>query len=317
MRNRGKIGIVGSGFVGATAAYAMVMSNVGREIVLVDLDRQRAEAEASDIQHAVPFANPLSVRAGDYADLRDAGVVVITAGVNQKPGESRLQLLERNAAIFRQVVPSVLEHAPDARLIVATNPVDITTHLTVRLAESMGVPSGHVFGSGTTLDTARFRALLGRKLGVDSHHVHAYVLGEHGDSEVLAWSQVTVGGMALGEFCQRQQISFTETDRQAIDHGVRHAAYMIIEGKGATYFGIGSALARIVDVVLNDERSILTVCAPTADVTGVEDVTLALPRLVGGDGVLATFAQPLDASESETLHRSAQIVREAITSLGL
>jgi L-lactate dehydrogenase len=313
---RGKIGIIGSGFVGSTAAYAMVMSNVGREIVLVDLNSKRAEAEANDIYHAVPFAHPMEIYAGDYADLEGCSAVVITAGVNQKPGETRLQLLERNAAVFRQVVPAVLKSAANARLIVATNPVDVTTHMTARIAQELGVPVERIFGSGTTLDTARFRTLIGRRLGVDSHHVHAYVLGEHGDSEVLAWSQVTIGGMSLDEFCERRKIKFTAEDRADIDHGVRRAAYMIIEGKGATYYGIGSALARIVDSVINDERSILTLCAPTADVAGVKDVTVALPRLVGGDGILDTFAQPLSAPEEEALHRSATIVREAITSLG-
>lgn len=314
---RGKIGVVGSGFVGATAAYAMIMRGVGREIVLVDLNTRRAEAEANDIYHAVPFAHPMTIRAGDYSDLAGCNVVVITAGVNQKPGETRLHLLERNAAVFRQIVPNILENTPQARLVVATNPVDITTHLTAHIARSLGAPGRNIFGSGTTLDTARFRTLLGQRIGVDPHHVHAYVLGEHGDSEVLAWSQVTIGGTPLEEFCRRQQIEFTETDRAEIDQGVRRAAYTIIEGKGATYYGIGSALARIVESVIEDQRTILTVCAPTEKVAGVNDVTIALPRLVGGDGVLATFPQPLSPNEEQALHRSATIVREAISSLGL
>jgi L-lactate dehydrogenase len=317
MTIRGKIGVVGSGFVGATAAYAMTMRGVGREIVLVDLNHKRAIAEADDIYHAVPFAHPLTVRAGTYADLDNCRVVVITAGVNQKPGETRLQLLERNAAVFRSVVPAILEHAPQARLVVATNPVDVTTHLTAHIASELGAPVMGVFGSGTTLDTARFRTLLGQRIGVDPQHVHAYVLGEHGDSEVLAWSQVTIGGTPLEEFCRRQKIDFGAADRAAIDESVRRAAYRIIEGKSATYYGIGSALARIVETVVEDQRSILTVCAPEPDVAGVSDVTVALPRLVGGDGVLSTFPQPLSAQEEEALHRSATIVREAISSLGL
>lgn len=314
---RGKIGVVGSGFVGATAAYAMVMRGVGREIVLVDLNQKRAEAEANDIRHAIPFAHPMTIRAGEYADLAGANVVVITAGVNQKPGETRLQLLERNGAVFRQIVPAILEHAPTAKLVVATNPVDITTHLTAQIAKEMGAPVQGIFGSGTTLDTARFRTLLGHKVGVDPQHVHAYVLGEHGDSEVLAWSQVTIGGTSLDEFCRRQGIELTEADRADIDQRVRRAAYAIIDGKGATYYGIGSALARIVESVIEDQRTILTVCAPTENVAGVEDVTLALPRLVGGDGILATFPQPLSGDEGIALHRSATIIREAITGLGL
>ncbi|MCB0046847.1 MAG: L-lactate dehydrogenase [Caldilineaceae bacterium] len=312
----GKIGIVGSGFVGATAAYAMVMRGVGREIILVDLNQARAEAEADDIRHAVPFAHPINVHAGEYADLTGCRVVVITAGVNQKPDETRLQLLERNAKVFRQVVPSVLKYAPEAVLVVATNPVDVTTHLTARYAAEFGVPSSRVVGSGTTLDTARFRTLLGRKLGVDARHCHAYVVGEHGDSEVLTWSQVTIGGLSLDEYCHQQAIEFGAAERAAIDRQVRNAAYSIIKGKGATYYGIGSALANIVQVILNDRRAILTVCTPKAKVAGVEDVTVAQVHLVGGDGVIATFPQGLNDEENGQLHRSASIVKRAIESIG-
>jgi L-lactate dehydrogenase len=310
-----KIGIVGSGLVGATAAYALVMSGVGREIVLVDKNIERAQAEADDLFHAVPFAAPMDIVAGDYAALAGSRVVVIGAGVNQKPGETRMQLLERNAAVFHDVVPQVLDAAPDAVLVVATNPVDVTTHLTARIAAGRGVPKGRVFGSGTTLDTARFRALLGRRLGVDARHVHGYVVGEHGDSEVLTWSLVTVGGIPLDEFCRQRGIDMGEAARAEIDEGVRRAAYHIINGKGATYYGIGSALARIVDIVLHDQRAILTVCAPADDVAGVRDVTVALPRLVGGMGVLDNFPMPLSADEQNKLHQSAAVVRAAIDHL--
>ena len=314
---RGKIGIIGSGFVGSAAAYAMVMSNVGREIVLVDLNRQRAEAEANDIFHAVPFANPIEIYAGDYADLAQCSTVVLTAGANQKPGETRLQLLERNASVFESIVPKVLENAPEARLVVATNPVDVTTHMTARIAERFGVPSRRVVGSGTTLDTARFRALLSRKLGVDARHIPGYVLGEHGDSEVLAWSQVTIGGMSLSEFCHRAGIRVTDEDRASIDENVRRAAYHIIEGKGATFYGIGAALARIVNVIIRDQRAIMTTCGITDEVAGVSDVTVAMPRLVGGGGNLDVFPQPLAHNEQTALARSAGIVKDYITSLGI
>ena len=314
---RGKIGIVGAGFVGSAAAYAMVMSDVGREIVLVDLNAKRAEAEANDIRHAVPFAHPVDVHAGDYAALQGCRAVVITAGVNQKPGETRLQLLERNAAVFRQVVPNILRHAPDAILVVATNPVDVTTHMTAHFAREFGLPSTRVVGSGTTLDTARFRTLLGQRLGVDARHIHAYVVGEHGDSEVLTWSLVTIGGMALDDFAQRRAVTLGGAERTEIDIAVRRAAYSIIEGKGATFYGIGAALTRIVDVILSDQRAILTVCTPAAEVAGVRDVTVALPRLVGGEGVLDAFPLPLSEEENEKLRRSAQTVRDAIDGLGL
>ena len=310
-----KIGIVGCGMVGSASAFALVMSGVGREIVLVDLNRARAEAEANDIHHAVPFAHPLSVRAGDYADLAQASVVVIAGGVAQKPGETRLQLLQRNAEVFRQIVPSVLRHAPEALLLVVTNPVDIMTHLAAHFAASFGVPHIRVIGSGTTLDTARFRALLGQRVGVDPHHVHAYVIGEHGDSEVLAWSQATIAGLSLDEFANVHGKPLTKTEREHIDDQVRHAAYHIIAGKGATYYGIGSAVARIVNVVLHDQRAILTVCSRITAVPDCEGVTLALPHLVGGEGALATIRLALAPGEQEALRRSAGILREAIASL--
>ncbi len=310
-----KIGIVGSGFVGATAAYAMVMSGVGREIVLVDIDEARARAEADDIRHAVPFAHPMEIRAGGYSDLSGCSVVILTAGVNQQPGETRLQLLDRNAAIFRAVVPAVLAHAPEAILVVASNPVDVTTHLTARYAAEHGVPATRVIGSGTTLDTARFRTLLSARLGVDAQHVHAYVLGEHGDSEVLAWDEVGIGGIPLDDYCRSQGIVLDDAARRAIDEGVRRAAYNIIQGKRATYYGIGAALARIVNAILRDQRAILTVCSRMDDVLGVRDVTVSLPHLVGGAGVLSTLWHPLTEEEQAALRRSAEIVKNAIEAI--
>jgi L-lactate dehydrogenase len=309
-----KIGIVGCGMVGSTSAYALVMSGVGREIVLVDLNRARAEAEANDLHHAVPFAHPLTVRAGDYADLVGAQVVVIAGGVAQKPGESRLELLKRNADVFHKIVPSVLRNAPDALLLVVTNPVDIMTHLAAKFAAEFRVPPTRGIGSGTTLDTARFRALLGRHFDVDPQHVHGYVLGEHGDSEVLAWSQATIAGLSLDQFAKVHGRPLGSSEREKIDENVRRAAYQIIAGKGSTYYGIGSAVARIVDVILHDQRAILTVCCHTK-LPFCDGVTLALPRLVGGQGELAVIPLPLDAAEDEALRRSAGILREAIDSL--
>jgi L-lactate dehydrogenase len=310
-----KVGIVGSGLVGATAAYAMVMRGVGREIVLVDKNTARAAAEADDLRHAVPFAHPLQVRAGDYPDLAGSTVVVLCAGVGQKPGETRLDLLRRNSAVFADVVPSVLAHAPDAVLVVASNPVDVMTHLAAGYAAKAGVPAGRVLGSGTTLDTARFRSLVGGLCGVDAHHVHGYVVGEHGDSEVLTWSLVTIGGMPLREFARMRGLADPTAVRREIDEKVRRAAYSIIAGKGATYYGVGSALARIVDVILHDQRAVLTVCTPAPDVAGVADVTVALPRLVGGAGVLATFPLPLADDEQAALRASAGVIRSALDEL--
>ena len=244
-------------------------------------------------------------------------MVVIAGGVAQKPGETRLQLLQRNAEVFRQIVPSVLRAAPDAVLLVVTNPVDVMTHLAAHFAADFGVPHTRVFGSGTTLDTARFRALLGRHFQVDPQHVHAYVIGEHGDSEVLVWSQATIAGLSLDEFVTVHGTPLTAAERREIEENVRHAAYQIIAGKGATYYGIGSAVARIVDVLLHDQRAILTVCSRITGVQDCDGVTMALPHLVDGEGVHATIPLALDATEREGLRLSAKVLREAMASLNL
>jgi len=310
-----KIGIIGSGFVGATAAYAMVMQGIGREIILVDKNSARAQAETDDLLHAVPFAHPLQVRVGEYHDLEGCRVVIVCAGASQQPDESRLHLLERNAAIFRQIVPQIAERAPGAVLVVATNPVDVMTHLTARYAADFGIPSTRVLGSGTMLDTARFRSLVGRECGVDPYHVHGYVVGEHGDSEVLTWSSVTVGNIPLEDFCALRSMCVHEDTRCRIDEQVRQAAYHIIAGKGATYYGVGSALARLVKAIIDDQRAILTVCTPMPEIAGVQDVTVSVPHLVGGQGCLAVLPIHLDELEMDGLHASAAIIRQVITDL--
>ncbi len=312
-----KIGIVGTGMVGSTAAYAMVMQGIGGEFVLIDYSEKRAQAEAEDILHAIPYSFPAQIRAGAYADLAGCKAVVVAAGVNQKPGETRLELLERNAEVFATVIPRVLEYTGPTVLIIATNPVDIMTYLSARHASSFGIPSTKVIGSGTTLDTARFRSLLGGHLRVDAQHVHTYVVGEHGDSEVLTWSTARVGGMPLEEFCRLRNTWCEEAVRRRIDETVRKAAYRIIEGKGATYYGIGAALARIVDVVIHDQRSILTVSTLMGDAAGVDDVALSLPHLVGGEGILQTLPLPLDEEEQRALAESAKTIRRAIDALGI
>jgi L-lactate dehydrogenase len=292
------------------------MRGIGSEIVLVDIDAERAQAEADDILHAVPFAHPIEVNAGDYRDLAGSKVVVITAGAGQKPGETRLELLGRNARVIEQIVPDILRYAADAILLVATNPVDALTHIVARRAAEQGVPANKVFGSGTTLDTARFRALLGRYIGVDARHIHGYVVGEHGDSEVLTWSLVAIGGIPFSEYCRMYNFDLCREVVDDIDQQVRRAAYRIIEGKGMTNFGIGSALARIIEAILNDQRAILTVCTPVKALLGVSDVTVALPNLVGGSGIISTLPLPLDEEENRSLANSARVIRTALDELG-
>lgn len=311
-----KVGIVGSGNVGAVAANAMVLRGVAREVVMVDINTKRAQAEAEDILHAVPFSShAVVVRQGEYSDLDGCSVVVITAGVAQRPGETRLQLLERNAKIFKGMIPQIVASAPDAILVVATNPVDIMAHLTAHYALPLGVPRRHVIGSGTTLDTARFRSILGRALDVDPEHVHGYVVGEHGDSEVLAWSMTTVGTVPLDDYARARGIELSDTLMQEVDDGVRRAAYRIIEGKGSTYYGIGAALARIVQAIVRDQRSLLTVSVPVAELEDVKDITFALPAIVGGDGIISVLPAPLNDEEEALLVASARTLRQALDEL--
>ena len=303
--------------VGSTSAYALVMSGVGRGDCAGGRESRARRGRGQRHLPRGPLRAPVDGPCGEYADLDGARVVVIAGGVAQKPGETRLQLLQRNADVFRQIVPSVLRAAPDAVLLVVTNPVDVMTHLAAHFAADFGVPHTRVFGSGTTLDTARFRALLGRHFDVDPQHVHAYVIGEHGDSEVLVWSQATIAGLSLDEFVRSTARRSPPPSGRQIDENVRHAAYQIIAGKGATYYGIGSAVARIVDVLLHDQRAILTICSRITGVPDCDGVTLALPHLVDGEGVHATIPLALDATEREGLRRSANVLREAIASLNL
>ncbi len=310
-----KIGIVGCGNVGSASAYACALRGVGTELVLVDHDPLLAKAQAEDILHATPFAKAIPVGAGDYDDLDGAGIVIIAAGVSQKPGETRLDLLKRNEAIFARILPPVLKAAPDAILLVATNPVDIMTHLAARIAVREGHPAGKIIGSGTILDTARFRTLIAGHLGVSSHSVHAHVLGEHGDSEVLHWSGANVSNIGIEEFGRQAGRPVTADVRAGIDDAVRRAAYRIIQGKGATWYGIGAGMARIAQAITEDEHAVLTCCAPLADVEGIEDVTLSLPRVIAAKGVISTLHPPLDDKEHTALRASATLLRQAIKEL--
>jgi L-lactate dehydrogenase len=307
-----KIGIVGAGMVGTSAAYAMVMRGVGAEIVLVDLNEKLAVAQAQDIVHATPFAYPILVRAGGYRDLAGARVVVLSAGVSQKPGETRIQLLDRNATVFENIIPQVLDVAPDAVLLVATNPVDIMAQIATRIS---GLPPARVMGSGTILDTARFRTLLGEHLGISPRSVHAYVLGEHGDSEVLWWSGARAGAISVRAFAAQVRMPITDSVMQTIDEKVRRAAYHIIEGKGATYYGIGAGLARIAQAVLNDDRSVLTVSMVEEEVAGVPTIALSLPRIVGAAGVLTTIDPTLEQAERDALQASAKVLKHVASSV--
>lgn len=307
-----KVGIIGSGMVGATTAYTIMLRKAASDIVLIDANEKRAFAEAQDIMHAVPFASATDVYAGTYEDLKDSNIVVIAAGANQKPGESRLMLMEKNAAIMRDIISRTAAVNPNVIFLVSTNPVDIITNICTRIAKEFGIQASRVIGSGTTLDTARFRSLLGTHIGVDPQHVHAYVLGEHGDSEVLAWSNIDIGGVPLEDFISYRNIEFDEEIKRKIDEGVRNAAYKIIEGKGSTYYGVAGAIAKLVEVINRDNRAVLTVSVLKEDVEGVKDVTLSLPHLVGGDGDLGVLPIKLNIKEKQLLKRSAEVIKMKI-----
>ncbi|MCR9149040.1 MAG: L-lactate dehydrogenase [Rhodobacteraceae bacterium] len=307
-----KVGIVGAGMVGSAAGFALALTGGAREVVLLDRDAARARAEAEDISHAVPFGRTLRVRAGDWPELSGAGVVILACGVSQRPGESRLALLSRNAAVFSEVIGHVRRIAPDAILLVATNPVDVMTDIATRLS---GLPPGRVIGSGTILDSARFRSLLGGHLGIAPQSVHAYVLGEHGDSEVLSWTAARAGSVPIRDFAAQVGAPITDTVRAAIDDGVRRAAYRIIAGKGATWHGIGAGLARIVRAIAGDEGAVLSVSIVTPEIVGVGPVALSLPRIVGAAGVTADLMPDLDAAETEALRASATLLADTAAQL--
>lgn len=307
-----KVGIVGSGMVGSAAGYALSLLGGSAEIVFVDRNVDLAIAQAEDVSHAVPFAQPCKIGAGDFDYLAGAGVVILAAGVPQKPGESRLSLLSRNAEVFFEVVRRARAAAPDALLVVASNPVDIMTEVTQRAS---GLPPERVIGSGTILDTARFRTLLADHLGLAAQSVHAAVIGEHGDSEVLAWSTAQAGGLPVALCAAELGVAMTDEARARIDAGVRRAAYRIIAGKGATWYGIGAGLARIVRAIRDDQRAVLTVSIRTPEVAGITDVALSLPRVIGASGVIATLHPELSRAEDAALKRSAEVLKEASTGL--
>lgn len=307
-----KIGIVGVGMVGSSAAYALALRGGASEIVLVDQSLEFARAQAEDISHAVPFAHPCRVLAGDYDALEGAELVILAAGVAQKPGESRLGLLARNADVFAQVIAGVRRAAPGAILLVASNPVDIMTDVALRIS---GLPAARVIGSGTILDTARFRSLIAHHLGIAPQSVHAYVLGEHGDSEVLAWASARAASQPVERFAAQVGAAITQDVRARIDDGVRRAAYRIIEGKGATWYGIGAGLARIVQAVGGDQRAVLSVSIATPEVAGIENVSLSLPRVVGRGGVIATLMPELSQDETDALRRSAELLKDTASRL--
>jgi len=309
-----RVAIVGMGNVGATFAYALLLSGLAAEVVLIDANRAKAEGEAMDLNHAVPFTHPTKVWAGDYGDCAGAAVTVLAAGAPQSPGETRLDLVKKNAALWREIVPKVATHSPGGILLIATNPVDVLTYAAWKLSS---LPRQRVIGSGTILDTARFRYLLSQQLGVDARSVHAYIIGEHGDSEVPVWSLANIAGMRLPEFYRAQGIVYDRQELEEIFRLTRDAAYRIIERKGATYYAVSAGLMRITQAILRNQRTVLSVSSLISDYYGLNDVCFSLPTVVDRGGVEQVLRLKLDSVEIDKLQASAKVLKNVIESLHL
>ena len=305
--NQGRVCVVGCGHVGTTSAYALMLGGLAREVVLLDVDARRAEGEAMDLEQAAALARPVEVRAGTWDDAARAAIVVVAAGVGGRPGESRLDLLGRNVVVIRDVMRNLSERDFGGIVLMTTNPVDVLAQFA---QEFSGLPAGRVISSGTVLDSARLRAMLGRELGVEPRSIHAYVVGEHGDSEIAAWSSARVAGVPVREFCEGQGIVCPDFDE--LLRRVRRAAPDIIERKGYTSYAIASCVARICEAVLRDERSVLPVSTRLTGQYGIEGVYLSLPCVVGRGGVERVIEIPLDEREREGLRASADILRRTV-----
>lgn len=310
-----KVAIIGAGNVGSTFAFSLMISGLAREIVVVDRDEKKAAGECMDLNHGMSFAPPVRIYHSGYEGCKEADVVVITAGARQKEGQSRVDLVHANVEIFKQIIPSVLKHAGQPVILVVTNPVDILTYVSLKLS---GLPRHRVFGSGTLLDTSRFRYLISEHCKIDPRNVHAYIIGEHGDTELPVWSNARIAGMRIDEYCptcgrqcDRQQ------DMDAIFEKVKNAAYEIIAAKGATYYAVGLALVRIVGAVLRDENSVLPVSTMIDDFAGIDDVCLSLPCVVNGQGVQQFLRLELTGKEKRLFQASAAAMKDIIRQLRL
>lgn len=313
---KGKVTVIGAGFVGSTTAYTLMLSGVATEIVLIDINRDKAEGDALDMSHGAPFVPPVKVIAGDYEASRDSEIVIITAGVSQKPGETRTSLLSRNIGVFKTILGELLPRcADDTLLLVVTNPVDILTYATLKLS---GLPKNRVIGSGTVLDTARLRFLLGEHTGIDVRNVHAYIIGEHGDTEVPAWSLTSIAGMPPERFCQScHSCEGGAVYKDELYRKTRDAAYGIIEKKGATYYAVALAVRRIAECIIRDENSILTVSGYFEGEYSISDVCLSVPSIVDSKGILKILEIPFSNNEIEALRHSADTLKALIREIGL
>lgn len=304
-----KVGIIGCGFVGSSSAFALMQSGLFSEMVLNDVDTERAEGEALDISHGLPFAKPMKIYAGGYDDMMDCSIIVITAGAGQKPGETRLDLVKKNVGIFKGIIPEIAKRKYEGILLIVANPVDILTYAAIKLS---GFPENRVFGSGTVLDTARLKYLLGEHLSIDNRSVHAFIIGEHGDSEIAAWSSANVSGIPLNDFCELRGHIEHDASMQRIAEDVKNSAYEIIKKKKATYYGIAMSVRRICEAIIRDEKSILPVSSMQHGEFGISGVSLSIPAIVGRQGVERVVPIDLSPEEKKELIASADTLKTVI-----
>lgn len=312
--NSRKAVMIGCGFVGSASVFALMESGLFSQIAMIDSDKAKAEGEAMDISHGIPFARQMKIYAGDYEDVMDAAVVIVTAGANQKPGETRLDLVKKNVGIFKQIIPEIAKRDFQGILLIVANPVDVLTAVAQKLS---GLPENRVIGSGTVLDTARLKYRLSEHLGVDSKSIHAFIIGEHGDSEIAVWSSANVSGVPLSDFCELRGHMHHDEAEEEIAQKVKNSAYEIIERKHATYFGVAMAVKRICEAIVRDEKSILPVSARLHGQGGLEDVVLSVPCVVGADGIETIVPISLDDDERIKLHESASILKKMVDDLEL
>ena len=308
-----KVAIIGAGGVGATTGYALMVQGIASEIVLIDINQEKAEGEAMDLMHGASFVPPVEVSAGDYSDCKNADVVIITAGAKQEPDETRLDLVKKNTEVFKQIVPNITKYNKDAILLVVTNPVDILTYVTLKLS---GLPKNQVIGSGTVLDSSRFRSLISNHCQVAASNVHGYIIGEHGDSEVPVWSLTNIAGTPLDNYCPICDYN-CEGELKGIGEKVKNSAYEIIEKKGATFYAVALAVARIVRSILRDENSILTISSLMEGQYGVENICLSLPTIVDSAGVEQVLNLPLNKDEEQAFKKSANKLKDIAQDLDL
>lgn len=312
--NTRKAAIIGCGFVGSASAFALMQSGLFSELVLIDANRDKADGEAKDISHGVPFAGQMKIYAGDYDDAADASIIIITAGAAQKPGETRLDLVHKNVSIFKSIIPEISRRSYLGILLIVANPVDILTYAAVKLS---GLPENRVIGSGTVLDTARLKSALGEHLGVDSRSVHSFIIGEHGDSEIAAWSSANVSGIPLSDFCEMRGHYNHEEATHRIAAEVKNSAYDIIQKKNATYYGIAMSVKRICECIMRDEKSILPISAMMHEKDGIDDIALSMPAIVGRNGIETHVPIPLNEDERNRLRKSADHLKEIAAQLDL